>query len=360
MTLVASFRFNDGFPYLIGDALISGSVDSSILNLPTNSNMVIERDYDGILVPTGLKQKTIVLSDHLAIGWADTWIECAPLIREIKEEFSNVEVSGSDVVNFLKGKEKEYPNANLIGISKKGDMHHTFFFNGALKCSHHQLEDYYAIGTGAKYFADLSRDNTFAINGNVTENVCSVVGLFGGMLGNEMVEQSTILNNFGGAFELVHFYNDNTFKKLEHMTYYFWSANQLKDGKVYVTGLPIILKYVHDGSGSVVIRVTGNRADCKFEGMIPEYKKEIFRLNPVIGIVPDNQWQKLEKADLNSHLQCHYIFGRKSNGQTSARSLSVFSDNFCKIRETGSDLVITETANAVEIISKEVIEWFSS
>ena len=101
MTLAACFRFKDGTPYLLGDALISQQLPSSNFDLPSNSNIIAEAEYEGVLVPTRLKQKIILLSDHLAFGWSGDWSECAALIREASNEFASDEVKGDDVTAFL-------------------------------------------------------------------------------------------------------------------------------------------------------------------------------------------------------------------------------------------------------------------
>lgn len=354
MTLATCFRFNDGVPYLLGDALISSPVKSSKINIPTNLDITFESTYEGVYIPTRLKQKLIVLSDHLAIGWADSWLDCAAAIREISDKFGTDEVHGSDITKFLESKNKEYPNANLVGITKAENTHYVFYFNGALKCSHPQLTDFFSIGTGSKYFSAFIKKNIFPVTNSHIEKVCAIAGLMGGMLGQEMVDQSTLLNNFGGAFELVHYYGDNTFKKLEQMTYFFWSAHQHKDGLVYLTALPIILKYATDGIGAIVIRLTGKKEECTFEGKIPNYSVENFRLNPVIGSSTESQWKKLEESNLNSPFQCHYIFGKMNNGNVVATCLSTYGGSNCKITKEKTDIIISNADEIGQIISKEV------
>ena len=118
MTLAAVFRLPDGIPFLLGDALTSHPSGTSTVNLPTGSGLKFKGLYKGVELPSGLKQKTILLSDHLAFGWSGNWLQSATLIQEVSEEFGTDEVRGPDVVSFLESKAADYPRTNLVGMSK--------------------------------------------------------------------------------------------------------------------------------------------------------------------------------------------------------------------------------------------------
>lgn len=354
MTLVSAFMIGE-HPYLVGDFLISSSASTkNSLSLPTSKRLTFEALLTGQPVPTGLRQKIVILSDHLAIGWSDSMIDARSLIREISEEFTDLELSGDEVVAFLKGKESEYSNVNLVGVCKKDNRRYIFYFNGALKISHPVLKNFYAIGSGSPIFANYSQTIPISAEDH-TQSTLSIVSMMGALLGEELRSQSTLLNNFGGGFEII-YHDGKQFKKFDETTYLFWSAHEHSDRKVYVTGLPIFIKYKAIGDLCIVRRSFGKREDCS-EDRVPNITTELFPINPVLRTPTEDELTAIGVPSLNSNLQCHYMVGHLQDGSSLISSVVQTGSRGFQFEEQNGDLLITPSDDVLNILQSKIADY---
>ena len=206
MTLIAA-RFKNGLPLLFGDILVTSQRKTSEhpLELPLHGKTYESMTGDYAPYPVLLRQKILLINDHLAVGVTGSEQHINDFLRELTYGFSK-DRSKEDLEHFL-SKFKSLPSSSLgyiiiMTIPKLGVF--------AKATDHRRSQDgahSWVAGSGAesyKYEDEiLNKDfqNTVAIGS--TAVLAETIQLLISLLCREFISLTSISKSWGAGFEIV-------------------------------------------------------------------------------------------------------------------------------------------------------------
>lgn len=308
MTLISAFSI-DSCPIVFGDLLVTGPTSGSkSVAVPALGEV---QDYFGESgwAVKGLYQKLSVISHNCVIAWAGSFVGAKNAISELKAIADKTELNLEIIFQYLRNDSdlRNHP-ASFVGIVREKSGTKQFKFN-ANEFDSKSLGLVYFAGTGSKAMFEFSTVlGSAGIKGtgepgNVGKAFASALSLGGMLLQSELRGKgaSTILNMFGGGYEIASFHSGRI-QKLGEITYVLWSASLLSDDSIGLSEPQLVIKQKYLGDylfiRSVRIRSEGNEK-------VKEDHRHI--ISPMFPSTPVFEVSIVENFPLESHLMCHCI-----------------------------------------------------
>lgn len=246
MTLIASFLINN-VPVLIGDLLISHerggqAVDVSIPSWHEANQFIQD---EGPVRIINLYQKLNLISDNVCIAWSGSLIQAKTLIKHLRSEIQSRDINYIEYSRMLAEYSKE-DTSDLTIISH-------FVENGILKRDHlgappfpYDGLEVQVAGSGASYFLEAiqytitpepSDANSLDLNHVVGPALTFVATAFG----NQILTGDGVAEGWGGGFEIA-FLMNGKFKKLSNVMFLYWYAQEMIDGAINISEVPMFVK----------------------------------------------------------------------------------------------------------------------
>jgi len=231
MTLIASFEY-EGSPVFVGDLLITrdgGVADTSmstpLVHLP---NTLIPGAGYSI---SGMRQKLVLLHDHLCMAWAGSLIHASALAQHLRSFVAGkAQLDYQELRALLEGY-RDYGGISLIIYSWHGNG--TGWFSNVSAFDLEPLNKLRVSGTGAASFIQnigmlqagyqsqgASGYQSVAMRAMGLASLASAQQVFGGI---------AITERWGGGFELVTF-DGQRFQKEGRVLTVYWSFEEAPDG----------------------------------------------------------------------------------------------------------------------------------
>ena len=317
MTIIAAFGIN-GCPIVFGDLLVTGPASAKggkKVSVPAVGYVHEFFGASGWTV-TGLHQKVTIISDNCVLAWAGSLIGARNAISELKTIAKRKTLTCEDVLRFLRNDPElaRHP-AGFVGILLEGK---------SIKQFKYQAEDFLSDSLGRVYlagsgshavheFSDLMNSVNFRTKGkvNLVAHAFGRALSLGGMLlqselgGRESA--ATIMNMFGGGYEIASYYNGRV-QKLDDVSYVIWDAELMDDEiRLSLPQLIVKQKYVSDFLLIRSMRTAGNDAGPVLR--VIDDQRHIIRpmFDSRLELVP-HDWANLS---LESSLICHCIIVRQ-------------------------------------------------
>jgi hypothetical protein len=318
MTVIASFNINN-FPILLGDLLISGNEDlESSLNIPTIGKITEIFPKGSDFVPTGLKQKTAILNENLALAWAGKRMSAQIIIRNLFiEAQKKTNWKRNDLSSFFSDYKEHLNDVGIVGFSNDGKEIFSF------GCGAHQIKydskKYGLVRLGGNgethlksYLDNCNIQQVSKTTNSLEEAVGNALAITTHMTGFEKTTGSNLLYYYGGGFEILSLVQ-NKFKKFGDITYLIWLARQTNDVS-WELSLPVTcIKYSYDND---ILLIKKADIEAQPNGNLTTINKAIYGIYPIYRNVKDKEID-IKKANLssfNSLFICSFVFFNYING----------------------------------------------
>ena len=313
MTLIANTS-NYNCDILIGDILMTSETRGQEVGIPTflggvDAQLPPEQNF----YPYSLRQKIYVIEDQLAVGFAGYESEIKPILEDLRTYFRYKQVTFDNLKAFLNDWDlTQFSNsAAYILIAEKNEratiIQHCMigaWSKGASKT----YEEVTACGTGTADFIKAAAQSIIASGEGNTNHLHETIALnyilLIKILGNERLSLDTIKNYWGAGFEMI-YYDENSFKKVDDITFLFWNGTlDLETGAFEVQPFLILnYKYYED----LLVINASNGYTFASQGVLPFYltKDDIDKSK-----LPETLFSNAPKV-------CSAYFIELSNGKTS-------------------------------------------
>lgn len=240
MTLIAC-TLNYKIPILIGDILITNN-EKGTFNIPTLKGDFADFLGDEINRSHYLAQKTYVIRPNVCLVMAGNVAEMTDFLRDLKMECAyHGTVTDQHIEAFINRYDVKTNMAEssflifvlgevvLPNITQKHFMHGPW-----LSYNNELFEGAFTCGVGSKQFFEYMDnimgvgDENFVIHRH-REVVSMNIILTAKILASERATQKTLLNQWGGGFEMVYMYGGE-FVKLDNISYLLCTAKVVEGG----------------------------------------------------------------------------------------------------------------------------------
>jgi hypothetical protein len=227
MTAIAVLKVH-GWPLVIGDTVISGPLTPGAqARLPTiGGTQVIFPDETGWGI-TGTLQKVVICTEHLVVAWANSPLAAAELIGELREVTTPSREAIRECFEKLSQPSKATESLATGGYYFDAAKHEFVFFS-----SHGRDVDFQPSalfdGSGATFLKEAIQTvlrQPVATSNNEqstppTDAVQLAANVIGHLMSQECLTQESLLNFFGGCYEIITFIGGR-FQKFDRITYLF-------------------------------------------------------------------------------------------------------------------------------------------
>jgi hypothetical protein len=242
---------------VFGDLLISGPSDKPNQVATPAGGDVTDFFGDSGWGIRGLVQKVVILSPDCAMAWSGSYVGARVAIKELREIAAHEQLTAARISSFLSSHpDLAQHSASFVGWAREPDGRFRQFWHQANYVFETGLFGKISIaGSGSdaiKELVDLSLQGERHETGDVNpaaKAICSGLSFASMLLSAELQggeAAPTLLNMFGGGYEVAAFFN-GSFQKIPENTLLVWEARNTSSG--LLIGLPrLIVKqhYYHD------------------------------------------------------------------------------------------------------------------
>jgi hypothetical protein len=234
MSLIA-YTSNHGFPFIVGDLLISSNQNSSFVPPTSADNVNSLISFAGDFSPNRLSQKIYILKNNLCVALAGDVEKMKEFLRELKIRCSYYEEMKKEHIQKLIADYGEVSDVEILIVlvsrtGKKTRYIDRFFYGNWNGIQNKSFEKAFATGSGSEDFLkEIKYSNK--VNGKLDDNklnvnnpyyaLSSTLCLIVKFLGIERYSLNTIKKYWGAGFEAI-YYDGDTFRKLDDITYIVW------------------------------------------------------------------------------------------------------------------------------------------
>ncbi len=314
MTLVVRMSVHE-HPLLIGDILISSpEIPGRALNVPTIGNITSVFPEGSGFAPTDLTQKIAILGDKFVIGWAGSRLHAKAVISELLEENRKEPLSRYDLMSYFENMDASTASeVDFTGWLWDAEGFSYFGF-GCQEFPSSALGEVGLLGSGSgemkRYLS--SQLTSIPLATMPINPLAQAYGLgltiSGVMLSDELASRHSLLNFYGGGYEIVSLL-EGKFQKLSDVTYLFWHC--IKIGENLGVNLYQVSKYHYENDILLIRTATPSDHSIGIAQSTREepndYVSTVHVVSPVYRTIAEQERLTLTPPDLNSIWQCHYF-----------------------------------------------------
>jgi hypothetical protein len=315
MTVVVGFLINK-YPLLVGDILLSSEeIVGRAINLPLTGDVRNVFPEGAGFVPTGLRQKLVVIGDNLALGWSGTRIAAKTVIKEMIKLNDRTPFTKETLDAFIKNVDDIVigQGVSFVGFLRDPETSGFHMFNSY---TNEEPKKFTSENGSATIIGSAGDDLLNFIEptgikphpveeGVVQSTINTGLEYTGALLNFELTTQQTLLSYFGAGYELLTFANGK-FQKVSDITYLFW-AGEVSNKEVSIS-LSHIAKYDYVDD---VLLIRSARVHHFEEENIKALEDNIFVIDPAYRESTANEIEKFVKPSYNSNFICSYFLNRK-------------------------------------------------
>lgn len=310
MTLITAFNVGKS-PVVVGDLLLSGpeqpqkEIATPIVGDVTR---VFPRGSGWSIV--GLRQKVNLVANNCVVAWADNELAAKIVIKELRALSTDSPLSFDRIADYFKNIDPNLVGlgVNIVGWVKEDKGFRRFCFN-ALTTKTGAFGELSIAGSGTDPFLKLTEEMPLELpiadrEINSLEKAVSLSLMSTGlMLQSEFHTQDTLLNFFGGGYEIASFVKDR-FSKIGDITFVCWAA-ELKDNFVYISHPLLALKQDYLNDILLIRSLRLHHSDGV--GETTSIEEAHYIVSPLYRTANQEEAQMVAGLNLNSKFTCHCI-----------------------------------------------------
>jgi hypothetical protein len=320
MTAIAAYSV-DSCPVVFGDLLISGPSDKPNQVATPAGGDVTNFFGDSGWGIRGLVQKVVILSPDCALAWSGSYVGARIVIKELREIAVHEQLTAARISSFL----SSHPDliqhsANFVGWVREPDGRFRQFWHQANYILETGLFGNMSIaGSGLdaiKELVELSLQGERNEIGDVNPAARAISsGLsFASMLLNAELQGGevapTLLNMFGGGYEVAAFFNGR-FQKIPENTLLVWEVRNTSSGLLIDLPRLIVKQHYHHD-----ILLMKSAQKFYSDSGVPTIKEEqLHFIGPPDRKASEEHLSIGQDIPLDSNLRCHCfcVFGEGDN-----------------------------------------------
>jgi len=362
MTAVMRFAFEKKYPIIFGDLLLSGPKSNKEVHIPTSKDIVDLFPNGSERVPVGLKQKIVIISDNLVIGWSGNYLTAKDIMQDLYLRSKDKPFTKNSIDKYFSNLYQSAweQDVSFLGFIKdeKGIANIGYRYLPLMTKSHGKIG---FVGTGSRTLDKLLHQITQepkVLNGNpnILEFAVSyTLSLTGVLLTNELSTQNSLRNFFGGGYEIASFV-EGKFQKVDNVSYLFWSARKTGD-EIFISNTPLYLinfSYIDDILTIRSVSFDNSNTNMSIEqsgyGVLPMYRA-----------VPKSELDSLELPDLNMKWHCNYFLVTPPSGE-----IEIFAridyrakiDRCVKFIEDGDKVIVAVEKEFIKNVAESICNHF--
>jgi hypothetical protein len=364
MTAVARFSINNKYPIILGDLLLSGYEQiGSRPKLPTIEDVFDIFPEGSGFVPSGLSQKISVVADNLVIGWAGSYIAAKTVIRDIYNESKIKQFTKESISKYFSSIEKDIwdQDVGFVGFVKDSHGIAPFGYNcKSLKTS--LFGKVGLLGTGARDIEACLNQLTQLPSprkGNpkmIIRALWFALSLSGTLLNIELATLNSLLNFYGGGYEIASYFNEK-FQKLQGITFIFWTARIVND-EIRIAQVPRhAFSYNYSGDILIIRSVSFNENNNR-----ASLSQTAFAVTPLYRNVTGDEISSLKIPTLNNKWLCNYFLFPPISGKRAVYcqvDYGATEERGIRFLEEKEKLVIAVKEDFIKQIADEMFRRFN-
>jgi hypothetical protein len=349
MTML-SLTYNQGFPIILSDILLTSDEGEKNFSLPTHLDGA-KRLIDNNFVtgsPVDLKQKVYIINDCLCVVLGGRLDQMYSFLNYMQTFFENKIPNAKELDEHLKNYDKDKRDKLLalviLATVNGNQVEFEIKTVGNWKKENHNVFDFiFSGGSGSNDFLVTARDytggygHTNEFNKALTQNL----DLLSKFLGFEVTSEESILNRWGAGFELTYFFFTK-FKKLKEYTYILFSGTYEDTAGLLCQPYAVMkYKYYND---TLIIRAANAE------------REELFQVNPINENHDKLTFKESNLPDFQSKdLILGYII-KLPNGQIYLPSFVILADKqeMVRLKVDNGHLEITTKEALTKHIENEI------
>ncbi|WP_461791573.1 hypothetical protein [Pedobacter sp.] len=269
MSLI-SLIIDNGYPMIVGDRAISDQGKLSTIVLPSTNRLTV--------TPTPVVEfniKTIIVQDILCVGFAGDVPIIEALVVEIRDFFLHRKVTLASLAELFHSLQSATRCAAIFVLPVMGEDRFVVLRLGEWSIAESGEVMLVSAGSGAKDWGTnflqtypylTEKEFTPLFYRQRVLNTCMKFML------NERVTAQTLLDGWGGGFDLVYF-QDGKFKRLNNLAYVFYVIDMAKSNpnpvpisivhQQYVNGKVLVTHFESEGLETYNFAEFGDRMPCE-------------------------------------------------------------------------------------------------
>jgi len=309
MTAVIGFSFNNQ-PILIGDLLLSGPeiIDRDV-NIPSIGDPSLVFPKGSGYSITGVDQKLYLIDDNLAVGWAGRRITAKSVLSELQKKNRETAFELGSLVEYFKRIDSPALRQELClaGFIKDRNGVAAVSYNSKVVSSS-KFGRIMLLGTGSE---DLLRQLEQILEQEVKVNrtlnflevaICLALQLSGVMLQHELISSESILNYYGGGYEIISLVGGR-FVKIEDITSLYW-AIEIKGTEITMSLPQLAFKFSYT-NGSLIIRRA--QLEPSIENNVVSFDDSAHLISSDLDNPKIKNLAGFSPPDFNSRYLCNYF-----------------------------------------------------
>ena len=312
----------DRFPVFLADTLISSTSGRSDIALPTIGKPKLAQTTANGLKPHGATSKLVRISDSLMVAWAGEVCVAEKILRGLQAIFGELPPTERDLLAFFNAEYWDEITAKrvsmIFGIREGAGIKIRTF-----NCWRVELPDLgwvWVAGSGSDQgLAVLKQAQAMAAAiSDIPQRILATAVATGAMLlASEIATGSTLVDNFGGAYEIAYF-AENKFQNFHDYACVFWFVSKDSNGTRF-SPFKIIRSFAQEGMICMYCCQLGSES-----GALKWENEEVFLISSVLSHVPKKIG--FHCPDMNAKLQANLWFGN-SSADRAIGGLFTYRDN---------------------------------
>ena len=310
MTLISAYNIGMS-PVVIGDLLLSGPEQlEKEVEIPVIGDVrrIFPKGSGWSIV--GLRQKVNLVADNCVVAWAGSMLAATIVINELRALASVTDPTFEQLAEYFNNIDPGLVQlgVSLVGWVKEENGFRRFYFD-ATTTNAGLFGEMSVAGSGTESFLKLIEGMPLTVPAadrkiNSLEEAISVSLMSTGiMLQSEFHTKETLLNFFGGGYEIATFLKDK-FSKIGDITFVCWIAEFHNDSvRLSLPVLALKQKYVGD-----ILFIRSARFDhSKSDIDMPLVEESYNVVSPLYRVVTAGEVEHIPLPDMNSTFTCHCI-----------------------------------------------------
>jgi len=349
---------------LMGDLLISGSQKYySPTVLPTTDDFSRVFPRGSTYIPIGLRQKLVVVTDKLALGWAGNVDIARNIVVELMQESSITSFSRKSLQRFFdRFSEEVWKEIGIVGFIEDDIGMTAFNCESTTEFSTPILGKVALLGSGTKGiktflegFTQLPSGLDASIN-VVDQSIGFGLQLSGTLLNYEIATLENLNDLFGAGYEIATVLNQK-FGKLDDITYLFWQTHIDEKG-IRISRLPArACRYAYHKDLLIIRSLKFDDKSSKNSAI----EQKNFVIPPIYREPKEEEIAAITLPSLNSRYLCNYFLVPTSSNEMAILTMLHSKERadekkWVTFIETSTEVVVGVEAEFIKLVARKIGE----
>jgi hypothetical protein len=287
VTLIA-FVTPDNHPFLIADVLASTTdlgLPQSDLRLPSGDTVPFDVLGKMAVRPAGFTRKITEILPNLIVAWSGSLDQAKELITQMKFYFQHQELTRDSLSQFVTVTASDYRDVRGICLAIIGESCIASAINSPREGTSPSYNYYIVAGSGTGQFVKFMKKKLRPF-GEIGHPIIPALHLCHHFFSRELEDFSTIKDNFGAAFEIIHL-DDGELRRVDDLMHMIVSVKLTRNVIRDVSFQTPIFRQWYQGPHLIVAStVRGASGPESVAYVVPDLLTELGDISEMIATPP--------------------------------------------------------------------------